>query len=205
MLGDLTFKLYTDSGLTTPFSGTYQLTHNTDLSDNPQDLVLYFGSEEVGRQLQATSNPGVDDIELSPTDTLDDWDTATVYALGDLVEPTTPNGKVYKCTTAGTSHAATEPTWPTVGVGTTVADNSVVWTLQGDRHEIEEITLALDSGDLGTNIPGDPLALGPTIDSEVANAVPIYIRIVNAVTVVRNNTSHAEIAVYINEVVETEA
>lgn len=204
-LGDLTFKLYTDSGLTTPFSGTYQLTHNTDLSDNPQDFTLYFGSEETGRILEATSNPGVDDITLTPTDTLDDWAVATAYALGDLVEPTTPNGKVYKCTTAGTSHATTQPTWPTVGVGTTVADNTVVWTFVGNRHEITEITLALAAIDLGTNVPGDPLVIGTTIDSEVANAVPVYIRITNAVTTIRNNASHAEIAVYINEVVETEA
>lgn len=32
---------------------------------------------------------------------------------------------VYECTTAGTSHATTEPTWPTSG---TVADNDIVWT-----------------------------------------------------------------------------
>jgi len=204
-LEDLSFKLYTDSGLTTPFTGTLQLTHNVNLSDNPQDFVLYFGSEETGRQLDANSNPGVDDIELSPTDTLDDWEDTTSYALGDLVEPTTPNGLVYKCTTAGTSHASTEPTWPTVGIGSTVADNTVVWTLQGARHEITEITLGLTSGDLDTNVAGDPLVIGTTILSTPAEAVEIHIRIENAVTTVRNNASHAEIAVNINEVVETES
>lgn len=203
-LSDLSFKLYTDSGLTTLFSGTLQLVHNTDLSDNPQDFTLYFGSEEVDRQLQANSNPGVDDIELSPTDTLDDWTVATGYSLGDLVEPSTPNGFVYKCTTAGTSHASVEPTWPTSGLGSTVSDGTCVWTFLGDRHEITEITLALSSGDLNTNTPGDPLPLGNTILSGVAEAVPIYIRIENAVDVVRNNAGEAEIAVYINEVVETE-
>lgn len=204
-LSDLSFKLYTDSGLTTLFGGTYQLTHNTDLSDNPQDFTLYFGSTETGRKLEATSNPGVDDITLTPTDTLDDWAVATAYSLGDLVEPTTPNGFVYKCTTAGTSHAATEPTWPVVGIGSTVSDGTAVWTFVGARHEITEVTLALAAVDLGTNTPGNPLVIGTTIDSLVANAIPIYIRVTNAVTTIRNNVGHAEFGVYINEVAETEA
>lgn len=204
-ISDLSFKLYTDSGLTTPLGTLKTYTHNTDLSDNPQDLTVYFGSTDSTVQLQANSNPGVDDIVLTPTDTLEDWEVATGYSLGDLIEPTTPNGLVYKCTTAGTSHAATEPTWPTVGIGSTVSDNTVVWTLMGDRHELTEIKLALDSGDLGAATPGDPLNLGNTILGGVAEALPIYIRITNAVTTVRNNTPDPELALYLNEVIESEA
>ncbi|MDI6815278.1 MAG: hypothetical protein QMC90_04280 [Dehalococcoidales bacterium] len=54
------------------------------------------------------------------------WAANTAYALGDKVEPTTKNNCVYECTTAGTS-GATEPTW-TTNEGSTVADNTVVWT-----------------------------------------------------------------------------
>ncbi len=203
-LSDLSFKFYTDSGLSSAFGGLLQVLHYTDLSDNPQDFTLYFGSTNSTRRLEANSNPGVDQITLTPTDALEDWDTATAYALGDLVEPTTPNGLVYKCTTAGTSHASVEPTWPTVGIGSTVADGTCVWTLQGDRHELTEITLALDSGDLGTNTPGDPLDIGTQLDGGTGNAIPIYIRVTNAVTTVRNNTDDPELTVNINEVVETE-
>jgi hypothetical protein len=203
-LDDLSFKLYTDVGLTTLFGGTLQLVHNSSLADNPQDFTLYFGSTDETKQLDAYSNPGVDDVTLTPTDKLEDWDTATAYALGDLVEPTTPNGFVYQCTTAGTSHAATEPTWPVVGIGTTVSDGTAVWTFKGARHEITEIVLALDSGDLGTNTPGDPIILGTTLLGGEANVIPIYIRIENAVTTVRSNTGHAEIAIDINEVIETD-
>lgn len=203
-LSDLSFKLYTDSGLTTPFGGTLQLVHNTDLSDNPQDFVLYFGSEEDDRQLQANSNPGVDEISLTPTDTLPNWATATAKALGDLVEPSAPNGYVYKCTTAGTTHASTEPTWPTVGLGSTVADGTVIWTFMGDKHTTAEITLGLTSGDLDINTPGAALDLGTTILSTVAEAVEVHIRVENAVDVVRNNSGHAELGIYINEVIETE-
>ncbi|MEA3432061.1 MAG: hypothetical protein U9R01_05215 [candidate division WOR-3 bacterium] len=60
-----------------------------------------------------------------------EWAASTAYSLGDYVRPTTANGYVYKCTTAGTSGAA-EPTWPTT-IGQTVTDGSVVWTC--DRRE----------------------------------------------------------------------
>ena len=57
------------------------------------------------------------------------WEAATPYAEGDIIVPTTgkETGFFYECTTAGTSHATTEPTWPTV-LGETVVDNTVVWT-----------------------------------------------------------------------------
>lgn len=203
-LSDLSFKLYTDAGLTTPFSGLFQLNHATNLSDNPQDFELWFGSNAADTQLQAASGPGVDPIVLTPTDTLEDWETGTAYSLGATVEPTSPNGFVYRVTTAGTSHATTEPTWPTSGVGSTVTDGTVTWTLLGARHQITEITLALSEADLDTNTPGDPLNIGTTILSGVGNAVHLFIRVTNAVTEVRNNASHPEIGVYINEVIESE-
>ena len=56
------------------------------------------------------------------------WAVATAYALGDIVIPTTSNGYWYECTTAGTSHAATEPTWPTTGGGTVSDGATLVWT-----------------------------------------------------------------------------
>ncbi len=55
------------------------------------------------------------------------WIQATVYAVGDVVKPTTYASHSYKCTTAGTSHATTQPTWGTTNGGTT-ADNTITWT-----------------------------------------------------------------------------
>lgn len=62
----------------------------------------------------------------------DVWVANTAYVLGNLVIPTSGHetGYQYKCTTAGTSHATTEPTWPTVS-GRTVIDSTVVWTCIG--------------------------------------------------------------------------
>ena len=54
------------------------------------------------------------------------WAAATAYGLGQQVVPTTLNGFIYEVTVAGTSHAATEPTWDTT-IGQTEVDNTVTW------------------------------------------------------------------------------
>jgi len=54
------------------------------------------------------------------------WAVATAYAVGAIRKPTTgADLHYYRCTVAGTSHAATEPTWPTDG--STVTDGTVTW------------------------------------------------------------------------------
>lgn len=59
-------------------------------------------------------------------------------ALNDTVLPTTPNGRIYKCTTAGTT-AAGEPTWPNTAGGT-VTDGTAVWTEQTTAMEAGTFT-----------------------------------------------------------------
>ncbi|MCC7144242.1 MAG: hypothetical protein IT349_19275 [Candidatus Eisenbacteria bacterium] len=56
------------------------------------------------------------------------WVAATNYSMGDFRRPTTPNGLQYEVTAdAGSSHATTEPTWPTT-IGETVVDQGITWT-----------------------------------------------------------------------------
>lgn len=202
-LEDLSFKIYEDAALTIPFSGLLQILHRSDLSDNPQDFQFWFGSTVDANQLQAASNPGVDEITLTPTDTLAEWVANTAYSLGALRQPTTPNGFRYRVTTAGTSHATTEPTWPTGAIGSTIADGTVVWTLESEHHETTELKLALTQGGLAAATPGAPLDLGTTILGGVANAVEFWLRKTNAVTTVGDNTGFGEHGIFINEVIET--
>ncbi len=64
-------------------------------------------------------------LKLWPTT----WVAATTYAVGAIMKPTSYASHAYKCTTAGTSAAVTEPTWGTTNGGTT-ADGvgTLVWT-----------------------------------------------------------------------------
>lgn len=199
------FKFYTDSGLTSAFSGVYQIVNQTNLSDNPQDFILYFGSTNSGASattLQAVSSPGVDPIVLTPTDIMPIWMVSTSYSLGAIAEPTSPNGYVYKVTTSGTSAASTEPTWPTT-LGSTVIDNTVVWTCYAVAHPTTELKLSLTGGSgLTSATAGASLTIGTTLTSGVANAVPIYMRLTNTVVTVNNNTGFPQLGININNVQE---
>lgn len=53
------------------------------------------------------------------------WPATGVHTKTYLV-PTVPNGYMYECIIAGTSHATTEPTWSTV-LGTKQTDGTVTW------------------------------------------------------------------------------
>lgn len=57
------------------------------------------------------------------------WTESEAVVLNVVRYPTTPNGHLYKVTTAGTTGSA-EPSWPT-GAGSTVTDGSVTWTEVG--------------------------------------------------------------------------
>lgn len=58
------------------------------------------------------------------------WLANTAYSLKNRVQPTTTNGFWYRVTSAGTTHATVEPTWPTA-IGGTVVDGTVTWTCEG--------------------------------------------------------------------------
>ncbi|MFW1676461.1 hypothetical protein ACFVYJ_01585 [Pontibacter sp. JAM-7] len=198
------FNLFTDTSLSTAYGGTSAFVHKTDFSDNDQDFVLYLGSPLTGRQLQANSNPGTDNITLTPTDTLTDWTVATEAAVGDLIEPSTPNDYMYICVTAGTTDASTEPTWTTT-VGDQFNDNGVIWECYGKKHKTTEIKLATTSAGLDSATAGAALSLGTTISSGTANKIEIHVRLTNAVNHVTNTTGKPNITLTFNEPIETAA
>jgi lambda family phage minor tail protein L len=63
------------------------------------------------------------------------WEASTSYSVGDIVRASAlqATGLVFRCTTAGTS-ASSEPAWATT-IGTTVADNTAVWTAIASAYE----------------------------------------------------------------------
>lgn len=62
------------------------------------------------------------------------WAANTAYSVDAIRRPTTANGYQYRCAVAGTSHAATEPTWPT-DLGVRVADGTVTWEMDGNSGD----------------------------------------------------------------------
>lgn len=68
------------------------------------------------------------------------WLANTAYGQYTYAEPTTYNGYKYEATTGGTSHATTEPTWPTT-IGNTVVDGTVTWTCRA-HSDLLKPTLA---------------------------------------------------------------
>jgi hypothetical protein len=70
------------------------------------------------------------------------WTADTAFALGDVVYPPTPNGKVYECITAGTT-GSSEPAW-----GTTQDDEFTDGTAEWRTHDNYALANAsLSSGD----------------------------------------------------------
>jgi hypothetical protein len=77
-------------------------------------------SEAIGRVAlygQASQYPAISTTDIGTI--LDEhvrfntWTASTVYAVGDRVVSSTPNGRVYECRVPGTS-GTTEPVWPYV-------------------------------------------------------------------------------------------
>ena len=120
-------------------SGQYGIAYNASgvpaaAADADNGIISYdTSSEKVNVE---SPQPGKGKVAVDVTD----W-TSTVStnatarsatAIGTVIRPTTHNGYVYECTTAGTS-SGTEPTsYPTVP-GQTVIDNDVVFTCRDEE------------------------------------------------------------------------
>jgi len=61
----------------------------------------------------------------------------TAYAVGDVIKPTTYASHSYKCTTAGTSHVDTEPTWSTTNGAVTTDGTAKFTTYDSKTYQIK--------------------------------------------------------------------
>jgi hypothetical protein len=101
---------------------------------NDQDVIygLWFGHQNCGAYglFLISYNQWFNGYDSPKEETAQGraWAAAELVAVGDVVLPTAANrnGRMYVCTTGGTTDAA-EPTWPT-GAGGTVLDGAVTWT-----------------------------------------------------------------------------
>jgi len=92
------------------------------------------------------------------------WVQNTAYAVDNIVKRTDSNEYRYICTTAGTSHATTEPTWPDT-IGEIVDDGTVTWQCVGSPVAIfsacPTYTVTWDSEDalIDVYLPTDSLRI----------------------------------------------
>jgi len=87
-----------------------------------------------------------------------EWTSTTSYSLDDIMVPTTRNGYVYVCTTAGTS-AGSEPTWGTTPEATT-SDGSVVWTCKTNYQLANNAVTPSDTSISDDSVSGRKLVIG---------------------------------------------
>ena len=83
----------------------------------------------TGRDQTGTAVTMVHNYDTGLTVAPKAYAASTAYAKGDYVMPAAVPGKVFECTTAGTSHTAA-PAWGTPAVGATLAEGAgtCVWT-----------------------------------------------------------------------------
>ena len=120
------------------------------------------------------------DLYASGTLTYTPWAVNTSKSKDAIVEPSARNGYRYRCTVGGTTHATTEPTWPTT-VGDTVTDNSVTWKCVSKIPEYawDDLLAAVDSElagleGLGTDATATAIKLLATSTVYTAGDVVYY-------------------------------
>ena len=65
------------------------------------------------------------------------WASGVVRTVGDIIKPTSYNSHTYICSTAGTSHATTQPTWSTTNGGLTTDGTAVFTTYDMKTYNVK--------------------------------------------------------------------
>lgn len=116
-----------------------------DTSSYTAFMEVRDGGFDGATVLEASTADGRITVGFTP----DKWTANTAYADGQQAIPTLLNGFVYECVVAGTSHATTEPAWPTT-LGATVTDGTVTWrclkTATVDSGVISNVDVQISAG-----------------------------------------------------------
>ncbi len=92
-----------------------------DYADHLTNEVAAAGGYTTGGATLASKT-----LAYTAAGSLTAWAANTSYTAGDVRRKTVDNGHAYICIVAGTSHATTEPIWPT-GSRATITDGTVTW------------------------------------------------------------------------------
>lgn len=186
----MAFKLYADKKLQKEAD-----IHVTFTGIGNVDAVVYFGSNNPDEYLTPATDA---QIILKPVNLLKKWQPNYYYAINDIIEPTSPNGYMYRCVQAGKT-TDTEPEW-WVGKLPGKAGNAV-FVECGQVFSPTAIKLALSRSALGSAIGGEGVKLGAKLQG--GKAIPVYIRINNDTYDIDNDLGCASRGLGTNETITT--
>ncbi len=115
------------------FSRILSISHSEEPSSYKADITLH-NSDNALTSIDFKSYQAVISEGMATGIARTAWAANTAYALDDIILPATANGSQYRCAIAGTSHATTEPTWPT-DLGVRVTDGTVTWEMDGNSGD----------------------------------------------------------------------
>ncbi|NUE66980.1 hypothetical protein [Snodgrassella sp. ESL0253] len=171
----MAFMLYADKKMQKPadirlvFNGTGIL-----------DTVLYFGSNQSDEVLRSQTDA---QIILRPVDLIKKWEPNKFYYWNNIIEPSRPNGYIYRCTTQGRT-GSEEPRW-WIDNGGSGASGSARFTVLGEAYRHTDIKLSLTQAGLDSAVGGAGVELGTQLQG--GNAIPIYMRVTNKSYDLRND------------------
>lgn len=148
------------------------------LTGDPSTLIT------EGHAARVTDGPRFDTDDDVTLETVDDWATSTMYAVGDRV---TSNGNVYQCTTAGESDSMTGPS--SVDPLEDIVDNDAHWRFLGEGTAAGDVeSTATETG---------PLAANSGTITEIVTPVGGWNGVVNVLDadVGRNRMTNAELRI----------
>jgi hypothetical protein len=129
--------------------------------------------------------------------------TFKFYTDAALTTPVVSNVQFGEGTTTTTIYVgstdATKKLQSATSPGVNPVEVTIVDSTPGSGPEDDWVTLALTLPELSTNNPGDPLELGTTVYGGVANAVPVYVKVVNSLS---GATSSTQLSLQLDDVKE---
>ncbi|PIT21754.1 hypothetical protein [Snodgrassella alvi] len=175
----MAFMLYADEKMQKPadirlaFNGTGIL-----------DTVLYFGSNQSDEVLKPQTDA---QIILKPVDLIKKWQPNKFYYWNNIIEPSHPNGYIYRCTTQGRT-GSEEPRW-WIDNGGSGASGSARFTVLGEAYRHTDIKLSLTQAGLDSAVGGAGVELGAQLQG--GNAIAVYMRVANKSYDLRNDFTDA--------------
>lgn len=190
----MAFSLWSNEEMTIEASSPFNLTFN---GQGTHEFMLYFGSPDRSEVAKAKDGG---EIMIMPANQLEQWEPNKYYREGDIIEPRTANGLMYKCTQAGTS-GKDEPNWDTRLLGRENNSGTAKFLNYGNKFIQADVQIALAKQKLNSTVGGAAVSLGEEILG--GSPIALYFRVTNRYSRVRSDASDPCIFLATNELTVT--